>query len=293
MGKIVIAGGTGFLGNVLISFFKDKAYKIIVLTRGKSRKTENVQFIQWDAKTIGNWHKYLNNTDALINLTGKSVNCRFSKKNKKLILDSRIDSTLALAKAINLLETPPKVWINASTAALSHLPKKENDKDFMQYVGQKWEDAFFSINNKSTRKIALRISLVLGKEGVLAPLIKIAKLGLGGKQGSGKQIVSWVHHEDFAKMIHFTIEKKNIQGPIVAATPKAITNQQLMSSIRKTLKVPFGIPSYTWMLKIGSFVIGTEADLILNSMDVYPEKLIENGFVFNYPSIKNALEEIL
>lgn len=293
MEKIVIAGGTGFLGNVLINFFKTKANKIIVLTRGKSRKTDNVQFVQWDAKTIDDWHLHLNNAESLINLTGKSVNCKFNKTNKDLILNSRIDSTLALAKAINLVENPPKVWINASTAALAHLPKKDGKKDFMLQVGEKWENAFFSINNESTRKVALRISLVLGKEGVLTPLIKIAKLGLGGKQGSGKQIVSWIHNEDFATMIHFLVTKKNIEGPIVAATPNTITNQQFMRSIRETLSIPFGIPSYTWMLKIGSFIIGTEADLILNSMNVYPKKLIENGFVFKYPSIKNALEEIL
>lgn len=294
MKKLIIAGGTGFLGQVLCDFYKPKTKEIIVLTRGKNRKTENIHYVNWDAKEIGEWHKHLNNADVLINLTGKSVNCRFSKKNKELILSSRIDSTLILAKAINLVDNPPKIWFNASTAALSHYPKKENGKDFMLQVGQKWENAFYSIENKSTQKIVIRISLVLGEEeGVLSPLKKITKLGLGGKQGNGKQMVSWIHYSDLATLINFLVEQKTIEGPIIAAAPNPITNSQFMSSIRAALGVPFGLPSFAWMLKIGSFIIGTEADLILNSMDVRPKKLLENGFQFKYPKIKPALEDVL
>lgn len=201
---------------------------------------------------------------------------------------------MILAKAINSVENPPKIWLNASTAALSHVPIKENGEDFMLQVGQKWENAFFSIGNKSTRKIAIRISLVLGEEeGVLGPLRKITKLGLGGKQGDGSQRVSWIHHNDFVAMIHFLIKQKSIEGPIVAASPNTITNSQFMAAIRTALGMPFGLPSFAWMLRIGSFIIGTEADLILNSMNVHPKKLLENGFQFKYPKINPALDDVL
>lgn len=294
MSKLVIAGGTGFLGNELLDFYGSKYNEIVVLTRGESRTSKNISYVQWDAKTIGKWHRSLDNADALINLTGKSVDCRFTKKNKELILNSRVDSTLALGKAINLVDNPPKVWLNASSAAISHPNKEENGEDFMLYVGQEWEKAFNSITHKETRKVALRISLVFGKDGgALVPLKKITQFGLGGKQGSGNQMVSWVHSKDFVGITNFLLEKNSVTGPVVVAAPDSKSNKKLMATIRKTLKVPFGLPSFSWMLKIGGFIIGTEPSLILNSMNVYPEKLIKNGFKFKYATLESALKNIL
>ncbi len=294
MSKLIIAGGTGFLGNELLEYYRNKYAEIVVLTRGKSHQKENISYVNWDAKSNGDWAAKLNNASALINLTGKSVNCRFSEKNKEIILNSRVDSTLALANAINTVENPPKVWLNASTAALSHPNKKENGEDFMLYVGQEWENAFYSVENKQTRKIALRISLVFGKDGgALIPLKKITQFGLGGKQGNGKQMVSWVHSNDFVSITHFLIENKDVDGCIVVAAPDPKSNSELMAIIRKTLNVPFGLPSYTWMLKIGGSIIGTEPDLILNSMHVYPKKLLDNGFSFSYATIDTALKNLL
>lgn len=294
MSKLVIAGGTGFLGNKLVEFYASKYTEIIVLTRGKSRKTENISYVNWDAKTIGKWHTSLDNADVLINLTGKSVDCRFTKKNKALILSSRTESTTALGKAINLVDNPPKVWLNASSAAISHPNKEENGEDFMLYVGLEWEKAFNAIKNPNTRKVALRISLVFGKKGgALVPLKKITKLGLGGKQGSGKQMVSWLHTKDFVKITNYAIENTVINGPIVVAAPDAKSNKKLMATIRQTLKVPFGLPAFVWMLKIGGFVIGTEPSLILNSMDVYPEKLLKDGYKFKFATLESALKNIL
>ncbi|MEP0214268.1 MAG: TIGR01777 family oxidoreductase [Cellulophaga sp.] len=294
MSKLVIAGGTGFLGNKLIDFYTSKYNEIVVLTRGKSRKKENISYVNWDAKTINKWHTSLNNADVLINLTGKSVDCRFTKENKALILNSRTESTTALGNAINLVANPPKVWLNASSAAISHPNKEENGEDFMLYVGLEWEKAFNAIKNPNTRKVALRISLVFGKEGgALIPLKKITKLGLGGKQGSGKQMVSWVHTKDFVAITNYAIENQAITGPIVVAAPDAISNTKLMSTIRQTLNVPFGLPAFSWMLKIGGFIIGTEPSLILNSMKVYPEKLEKNGYEFRFDTLKSALKDIL
>tara|TARA_R110002049_G_scaffold67188_1_gene174632 strand:+ start:2103 stop:2990 length:888 start_codon:yes stop_codon:yes gene_type:complete len=294
MHKLVIAGGTGFLGNKLLDFYKDKYSEIVVLTRGSTQQKGNITYVHWDAKNSGDWVSQLNNASALINLTGKSVDCRFTEKNKELILNSRIDSTLALANAINTVENKPKVWLNASTAALSHTNKEENGDDFMLFVGQEWEKTFFSIENPTVRKIALRISLVFGKEGgALLPLKKITQFGLGGKQGSGKQMVSWIHVDDFVAITNFVLHQKVIKDTIIVASPDAVSNNKLMKGIRKTLNVPFGIPSYAWMLQLGGYAIDTEPDLILNSMDVYPSKLEENGFVFTYNTLELALENLL
>lgn len=294
MSKLVIAGGTGFLGNKLVDFYASKYTEIVVLTRGKPNKTENISYVNWDAKTISKWHTSLDNADVLINLTGKSVDCRFTKKNKALILSSRTESTVVLGKAINLVDNPPKVWLNASSAAISHPNKEENGEDFMLYVGLEWEKAFNAIKNPNTRKVALRISLVFGKEGgALVPLKKITKLGLGGKQANGKQMVSWVHTKDFVAITNYTIKNQAITGPIVVAAPDAKSNKKLMATIRQTLKVPFGLPAFAWMLKIGGFIIGTEPSLILNSMNVYPDKLLKNGYKFKFATLESALKNIL
>lgn len=223
MKKIVIAGGTGFLGNVLTTYFQPKTEIIIVLTRGKSRVEHNIKYIHWDAKTLGDWKSELENADVLINMTGKSVDCRYHQKNKDLILSSRIKSTQVLGEAIQTCKHPPKVWLNSSTATIyRHSLIKEMDeidgetgKGFSVHVATSWENVFFKSLTTSTRKVALRTSIVLGKKGgALPPILKLTKLGLGGKQGTGNQKISWIHEQDFCKSIEFIINNKNIEGVI-------------------------------------------------------------------------------
>ncbi len=298
MKTIIIAGGSGFLGKVLEDYFIKKRYSVKILTRKPKKEND----IYWNAKDIGKWVGVLENADALINLTGKSVDCRYTEKNKKLIYDSRIDSTHVLGLAINLCENPPKVWINSSTATIyKHSLHKEMTEengeignDFSMNIAKSWEKAFFSVINPKTRKIALRTSIVLGKNGgALVPLKRLTKFGLGGKQGNGNQKVSWIHEFDFANAVEFILNTETLQGKFNLSVPNPTTNSVLMKSLRKILKVPFGLSHPKPILEFGAKLIGTETELVLKSRNVIPKRLIDNGFKFKHPKIENALHDLL
>ncbi|WOD42283.1 TIGR01777 family oxidoreductase [Hwangdonia lutea] len=298
MKKIIIAGGTGFLGQVLENYLNTKGYKIKILTRHP--KKENDVF--WNAKHLGNWINELENADVLINLTGKSVDCRYNEKNKKLIYDSRIDATNILGLAINRCENPPKIWINSSTATIyKHSLYKEmtEDKgeignDFSMNIAKSWEEAFYGISNVNTRKIALRTSIVLGKNGgALIPLKKLTKFGLGGKQGHGNQKVSWIHELDFARAVEFLILSKSLKGNFNLSVPKPTDNLMLMKTLRKIMTMPIGIPHPKWLLSFGAKLIGTETELVLKSRNVIPKRLLDSGFTFKYANIKDALQDLI
>jgi hypothetical protein len=302
MNKIVIAGGTGFLGKVLVAYFKTKVTLVTILTRGESRIENNVQFIHWDAKTSGDWVQELENAEILINLTGRSVDCRYTQKNKDLILNSRMISTSILGEAINTCKNPPKIWINSSTATIyRHSLDKEMDEidgeigtGFSVNVATSWEKTFFSQQTPKTRKIALRTSIVLGKKGgALPPILNLTNIGLGGKQGNGNQKLSWIHEIDFARSIEFIIKNPDIEGVINIVSPKPVTNSTFMKTLRKVVKIPFGIPIPKPVLQFGARIIKTETELILKSRNVIPSKLVNNGFQFLYPDIKSALTSII
>lgn len=302
MKKIVIAGGTGFLGKALINFYKPKVDEIIVFSRKKNYKAGTINYVQWNAKTIDKWYLHLNNADVLINLTGRSVDCRYSQKNKDLIRYSRIDSTHVLGMAMQKVDNPPKIWLNSSTATIyKHsldVPMSEENgiigKGFSVSVGKDWEKTFFSFRDLPVRQVALRISIVLGKNGgAFSPIKNLARFGFGGKQGKGNQMFSWIHLYDYLRVIDFTITNNNIKGVLNVAAPNPVTNNTLMKSIRKIIGISFGIPISKMMLKIGAIMIRTESELILKSRYVVPKKLTDSGFVFKHPTIENALENLL
>lgn len=298
MNVITIAGGSGFLGQVLEDYFTKKGDTVYILTRTVKREND----IPWNAKDLEDWTKILEQTDVLINLTGKSVDCRYTDANKKLILDSRIDSTHALGLAINLCEHPPKTWFNSSTATIyRHSTDKQMTEktgeigdDFSMNIAKSWEKTFHSITNPKTRKMALRTSIVMGKHGgATEPLKNLVKFGLGGKQGSGNQKVSWIHELDFARAIEFLIENEDLDGNFNLAVPNPTNNKTLMSSFRKVMKMPFGISHPVWLIKLGAKLIGTEPELVLKSRNVIPERLLNNGFKFIHSDIEIALDDLV
>lgn len=302
MNKIIIAGGTGFLGSVLIDHFKSKVKSIMVLSRTPKKNTGNTTYIQWDGKTMGNWVHHLENADALINLTGKSVDCRYHDKNKEAILSSRIDSTNILGQGLKTCKNPPKIWINSSTATIYEDSRnQEMDEEngvigtgFSVHVAKAWEREFFSFSNPEIRQIALRTSIVLGKRGgAFVPITKLTKIGFGGKQGDGQQKVSWIHEKDFARSVEYIIKNENITGVINIVSPTQTTNSELMKTIRKVLKIPFGIPMNKTLLEIGARIIKTETELILKSRNVIPKKLMEHGFTFHFPTLENTIHNLL
>jgi uncharacterized protein (TIGR01777 family) len=300
--KLIIAGGNGFLGEVLINYFKNRFNEIIVLTRqNKASFNKHIQYIFWDGENLGDWCNSLENSDLLINLAGKSVDCRYNTKNKNAILNSRINSTNVLNQAVLNCANPPKHFIQSSTSTIyihseNKLMTEENGdigNDFSMSVAKQWEEVFLSVPKPKTISTIIRTSIVLGKNGgAMLPLKKITKIGLGGKQGNGQQWVSWIHEEDFARAIDFCYQNQ-LNGIYNIVAPNPVKNEQFMKEIRKNLNIKIGVNSPKWMLKIGAFFMQTEAELLLKSRYVYPEKLIKNGFGFKYPTLSMALEKLI
>ncbi len=291
--KIVLAGGTGFIGNYLADQFTKSGYEVVIISRQKGS-------VQWsDSQAIV---RAMENSEMVVNLAGKSVNCRYTEENKRAILLSRTETTQALGNAISECKNPPPLWINASTATIyrhaEDRPMTESDGEigtgFSVSVAKGWEESFFSFSLPQTRKVALRIAIVLGDNGgVMQPFKNLVRCGLGGKQGSGKQMFSWIHIEDLYRIIKFVQVEKKLSGAINCSSPNPVDNQTLMEKVRKVMHVKIGIPSPSWLLKIGAFVLGTETELLLKSRWVLPEKLQTEGFKFNYENIDRALVKLL
>lgn len=293
MKKVIIAGSTGFVGKYLIERFKSYGYNLVTISR-------NYADIIWeDFNAIKN---ALEDADLLINLAGKSVNCRYNETNKAEIFSSRTETTETLGKAILQCHNPPRLWINASTATIYRhaIDRPMTEKygeigtGFSVEVAQQWEKSFFDFQLQNTRQVALRMAIVLGKDGgVMTPFENLVKFGLGGKQGNGKQMFSWIHIEDLFQIIQYVETESDIKGIINCSAPEPVTNEDFMRTFREVKKIPIGLPSLTWMLKIGALIIGTETELLLKSRWVLPEKLIDKGFKFEFPTIESALQNIL
>ena len=299
MKTILIAGGTGFIGQTLEKYFSNKGYMVKILSRNPKRENE----ILWDAKTINDtWISHLENLDVLINLTGKTINCRFTDANKKAIKQSRIIATELLGEAIDTCKNPPKLWMNSSTTSIYKEAFTEErteestvfGNDFEAEVATVWEKAFYKTKNPKTRKIVIRTSIVFGEnDGAFVPLKKLTQFGLGGKQGSGKQMVSWIHKTDFARAVDFLIHKEDANGVFNFCAPKPTDNASMMRDFRKVMHVPIGIPSPKFILKIGAYFMQTEPELILSSRNVVPKKLLQSGFTFKFPTITTAIKDLI
>jgi uncharacterized protein (TIGR01777 family) len=293
MKKIILAGGTGFVGKYLETAFKKNGNEVIIISRQHGH-------ISWsDQEEI---ITALENSDLLINLAGKSVNCRYNQKNKEEILNSRVQTTDQLGEAILKCKNPPPLWINSSTATIyrhaeDHAQTEstgEIGKGFSVNVATTWEKTFFDIKLPQTRQVALRIAIVLGKDGgVIIPYTRMVKMGLGGTQGNGKQRFSWIHIEDLYRIILFIKENPAYQGVFNCSSPHPVTNAILMKTFRNLVKPLFGLPAPSWMLKMGAAIIGTETELILKSRWVVPEKLLGLGFEFKHPQLEETLQDIL
>jgi uncharacterized protein (TIGR01777 family) len=304
--KIILAGGSGFLGTALARRFAARGDDVVVLTRSPQQRTDGVREVSWDAKTVGDWASHIDGADVVLNLTGKSVDCRYTEKNRRAIIASRVDSTRAIGEAIARATKPPRVWLNASSATLyKHAPDRPADEsgptgataeahdEFSIEVIREWERALEEARTPNTRKTALRTTMVFGKSsGVFPVLRRLTRFGLGGKMGSGEQFVSWMHEEDFCRAIEWVIDHNDLSGPINLAAPNPLTNAEMMRLMRKTFGAPFGLPATEWMLEIGAFFLRTETELILKSRRVVPGKLLASGFQFHFPQLENALRDL-
>ncbi len=305
--RIVLAGGSGFLGGVLARYFLERNYEVVILTRKPNARADGVREVHWDGETLTDWTRELEDADAVINLAGVSVNCRYHERNRRSILDSRVNSTRALGAAIAECAKPPPVWMNSSTATIYRHTfgpawdedgeigaTKEAKDGFSVEVACAWERTFKEAKTPATRKVALRTAMVLGngENSVFPTLRRLVRLGLGGKMASGKQYVSWIHEQDFSRAVEWLMENEEVTGPVNLVAPNPLTNEQMMRTLREVSGARFGLPAAAWMLELGAFFLRTETELIVKSRRVVPRKLLESGFEFCFPTFKEAIEHL-
>ena len=304
MSHLVIPGGSGFLGLQLARHFQAMGWRVSILSRREQVATNGIEFFYWDGKTLGDWCAVLEGADAVVNMAGRTVNCRYTDANKQQIYDSRIDSTRILGEAIGQATHPPKVWINSSSSTIyedtrGNLPANDEyseriGNDFSMNICKAWEKEFNRFNIDGVRQIALRTAIVIGKEagGAMEPLLRLVKFWLGGKQGSGQQFISWVHLYDFSRVVEFLIEKKHITGVVNCAAPNPVTNEAFMRQLRQAAGRSWGLPMSKILLEFGALLIQTQTELILKSRKVVSKRLEEEGFTFRYKTIEAAFAEI-
>jgi len=298
--RLIIAGGSGFLGSGLIRHLAGEFQEIVVLTRSPSGSEGSVRFVHWDARTPGDWARELDGAAALVNLVGRTVDCRKTPQNKAVILNSRVNSVLALATAIRSCKSPPPVWIQSATA---HIYGDTADEildesspigtGFAPQVGVAWEAALAQVP-ASVRQVVLRISFVLGRDGgPLKILARLARFGLGGTVGTGRQYMSWIHEEDLYRIIERAITDPTMQGMYVTTAPNPVTNQQFMQLLRKAVHRPWSPPAPALMVRTGSWLLRTDPELALLGRRCVPTRLLKEGFVFDYAQLEETLRSLV
>lgn len=306
--KILIPGGTGQLGQVLRAEFERSGDEVVVLTRRPTRAGE----IFWDGKTPGDWVREIDGANVVINLAGRTVNCRYTKQNLQQMMDSRVDSTRAVGEAIRLAKNPPQLWLQMSTATIyADRYDAANDEatgilggnepgvpGYWAYsveIAKAWEREQGLANVPKTRKVAMRTAMVMapGKGGVFQVLHNMTRLGLGGSIGGGKQFVSWIHYADFCKAVRFVIEHTELSGAINFTSPNPLPQADFMRALRRASHVPIGLPATKWMAEIGAFFLRTDTELLLKSRRVIPTRLTEAGFRFEFPDWSAAAENLV
>jgi uncharacterized protein (TIGR01777 family) len=307
--KVVIPGGSGQVGTVLAHAFHRDGHEVVVLSRRPQLQPWRV--VAWDGVTLERWSKELDSCDVVINLTGRSVNCRYTDANRLEILQSRVLSTRAIGQAIANAVHPPRVWLQASTATIyAHRYDQANDErsgilggqestapsswQFSIDVARAWERAFDEVILERTRKIALRSAMTLSPDpgGVFDTLLGLVRRGLGGSAGDGRQFMSWIHYEDFLEAVHWLIDREDIEGVVNMAAPNPLPNAEFMRILRGACGTSFGLPAAKWMLEIGAVFMRTETELILKSRRVVPGRLLEHGFRFRFPAWGDAARDL-
>lgn len=296
--KLVLIGGNGFLGRHVRTHFESLGYQVVSISR-----TGHYD-VRWDARTLGPWATELEGADLLLNLAGRSVDCRYTAANRQAVLTSRVESTAVLGAAVAACRQPPRVWLNSSTATIyadtrGSLPANTEatgtiGAGFSVGVARAWEAAFMAGATPGTRRVALRTAIVLGADGGAFPVMaRLARWGLCSPQGSGEQWVSWLHITDFCRAVEFLAQAEAMSGPVNLCAPQPLLNKNFNNLFFNNLKPLVRLPQPRWLLEMGAFVLRTETELILKSRKVYPERLLEAGFTFNFPACEPAVVDLL
>lgn len=307
--KIVMPGGTGQVGTVLARAFQEGGHEVVILSRRPQSAPWRV--LAWDAETVGDWAAEFEDADAVINLAGRSVNCRYSEANRRAIMESRVNSARVVGEAIARAERPPRVWLQMSTATIyshrfdapneettGHLGGTEPDAPaswrFSIDVAKSWERAVDVSNTPRTRKVKLRAAVIMSPDagGVFDTLLRLVRFGLGGQSGDGRQYVSWIHDADFVCAVLWLVEHEELAGAINLAAPNPLPNSEFMRALREAWGIRFGAPATRLMLEAGAFFLRSETELILKSRRVVPRALLESGFEFHFPVWAEAARDL-
>lgn len=308
--KIVIPGGSGHLGHVLARSFARDGHDVVILSRRREALPWRV--VAWDAVSLGAWTAELEHADVLINLAGRSVNCRYTPARRREILDSRVMSTRVLGEAVARAARPPRVWLQSSTATIyAHRYDAANDEatgviggsepgvpetwNFSIDVATKWEREFDRASTPGTRKVAMRSAIVMSPErgGPFEVLLQLVRRGLGGTSGDGRQFVSWIHDQDFVRAVQWLIDRADISGIVNLAAPTPLPNADFMRALRHAWGTSIGLPAPAWLLEIGALFMRTETELVLKSRRVVSTRLRDHGFVFTWPVWPEAARDLV
>jgi uncharacterized protein len=307
--KIVIAGGTGQVGRILVQALRARGDAVVVLGRGRAHPPG---IVSWDGRTAGAWADEVDGADAVINLAGRSVNCRYDKSNLTEMLASRIDSTRAVAQAIAAAARPPRVWLQASTATIyAHRFDAPNDEatgiigghepdapGYWRYsieIAEAWERELAQANTPRTRRVAMRMAIVMAPDpaGTFGILHRLTRFGLGGAIAGGAQYVSWIHDRDLARAVAWLLDRDDIEGPVNLAAPEPLPQREFMRALRAAAGIPVGLGGARWMMEIAAFLHRTDTELLLKSRRVVPARLLDAGFEFEFPSWPPAARDLV
>jgi uncharacterized protein (TIGR01777 family) len=306
--KLVLAGGSGQVGTILARAFTADGHDVVVLSRQPSPAPWRV--IEWNAATPGGWAAEIDGADAVVNLAGRSVNCRYTPENRRTIKESRIQSTRAVGEAIARAACPPRVWLQMSTATIyahrfdaandeatgivGNAPNEPDTWKFSIDVATSWEKAANDAVTPHTRKVLMRSAVVLSpnRGGIFDVLLGLVRRGLGGKNGDGRQYVSWIHDRDFVRAVSWLIDRPDLAGPVNLASPNPVPNAEFMRALRRAWGVRIGLPAAKWMIELGALVMRTESELVLKSRRVVPGRLLQSGFPFEHPAWPEAAADL-
>ena len=307
--KVVIPGGTGQVGTLLARSFHRDGHEVTVL--GRHHVAAPWRVAPWDPPQLNGWPAELDGVDVVINLAGRSVNCRYTAANRREILESRTQSVQAVARAIAMANRPPPVWLQASTATIyadtfgaphdeatgivgRRDPGAPDTWRFSIDVATAWEEALTSAEVASTRKVALRSAVIMSPDagGIFDTLLTLVRRGLGGAAGNGRQYVSWIHEADFVRAVQWIIDRPGLSGPVNLASPNPLPNKVFMAELRRAHGTRLALPAKAWMIEVGARLMGTESELVLKSRRVVPGRLLAGGFVFEYPDWPAAARDL-
>jgi uncharacterized protein (TIGR01777 family) len=314
--RIVIAGGTGQVGGLLRRALVGRGHEVAVLSRRPEQLESRVRHVVWDGRTLGSWADEIDGADAVVNLAGRTVSCRYTDANLRQMMSSRVDSTRVVGQAIARAESPPKVWLQMSTATIYADARSRSDDrphdesngffggeeadvplywEYSVRIARRWEETQAEADVPSTRRVALRTAMVMQPDrgGVFDYLSWMAKLGLGGPVAGGRQYISWIHGDDFVRVVEFLLEREDLDGPFIVAAPDPVQQRDFMRSLRRAWGGRPGLPATRLMAEIGAFALRTDTELLLKSRRVTPQRLLDAGFSFDHPRWDAAAKDLV